>query len=65
MLKAFTSSVNTNDEASEGNRLFDSSATNDMTPDLESLSDVHEYSGMNNITIGNGLGLRISNVRSG
>lgn len=51
-MKTFATLVEATDETPEGNWLLDSEVTNHMTPDLESLSEIHEYSGVNNITIG-------------
>lgn len=33
-----------------------------MTPEVKILSDPQEYSGMNSIIIGNGLGLKITHI---
>lgn len=46
----------------DGNRILDSGASAHMTPEVDNLSNLQEYSGTETITIGNGLGLHISHI---
>lgn len=51
-----------NDTNSQNTWLLDSGASNHMTPDVDTFSDAHEYSGKNRIIIGNRLRLSISHI---
>lgn len=46
----------------EGNWILDSSASSHMIPEVENLSDPQEYSSMNSIVMGNGLGFKITHI---
>lgn len=46
----------------DGTWLLDSKASSNMTPNLDNLSKAQEYSGINCITIGNGLGLLLTHI---
>lgn len=49
-------------EGNDGNWILVSDTSSHMTFEVDNLSNPQEYSGMNTITIGNGIGLKISHI---